>query len=269
MFGEMVSYPGVDGPVEAFITAPDRVVARPAVIVIHEIWGLTDHIKQVAGRFATSNYVAIAPNLFNRKGLAEMMQPDNLREVMNFTSTIAREQMSDPDYIQIELNKLAPETRERVQKTLPALTGGIPRERLLQDLIRAVDFLRSLDFVNGKIGSIGFCFGGGMSINLACRAKYDGAVVFYGENPNPIELVEQIACPVMGIYGGEDMRINSHLAELVQAMVAYKKDYSLKLYPGAPHAFFNDTNLTHYRPEQAADAWERVQTFFEKNLKGK
>jgi len=132
------------------------------------------------------------------------------------------------------------------------LFGGLPKDRLTQDLVNAVDYLNSQSFVrHGKIDSVGFCFGGGLSINLACNAQTAACVIFYGENPSPIELVEKIKCPVLGIYGGEDERINATLDRLVAVMTRYKKDFEMRVYPGAPHAFFNDTNPTTYR-EQAA-----------------
>ena len=96
-------------------------------------------------------------------------------------------------------------------------------------------------------------------------AKLAASVIFYGENPHPIELVENISCPVLGNYGAEDMRINAHLDELVKAMVTYKKDFEMRIYPNAAHAFFNDTTPM-YQQAAAKDAWERVLRFFKRTL---
>ena len=93
------------------------------------------------------------------------------------------------------------------------------------------------------------------------REAVAGAV----KNPNPIELVENIAGPVLGNYGAEDMRINAHLDELVKAMVTYKKDFEMRIYPNAAHAFFNDT-IPMYNEAAAKDAWERVLRFFKRTL---
>ena len=90
-------------------------------------------------------------------------------------------------------------------------------------------------------------------------------MIFYGENPHPIELVEHIACPVLGLYGAEDMRINKHLDELVKAMVTYKKDFEMRIYPNAAHAFFNNT-APMYQEAAARDAWERVLRFYKRTL---
>lgn len=90
-------------------------------------------------------------------------------------------------------------------------------------------------------------------------------VIFYGENPNPIELVENIASPVLGNYGAEDMRINAQLDELVKAMVMYKKDFEMRIYPNAAHALFNDATPL-YNEAAARDAWERVLRFYTRAL---
>ena len=90
---------------------------------------------------------------------------------------------------------------------------------------------------------------------------------FYGSNPDPIDKVKNIKGAVMGIYGGMDKRINSGLPELVRAMEEYEKPFELCIYPGAPHAFFNDTSQKNYRESAAKEDWERLLTFFTKNLR--
>ena len=262
----MMTYDGEAGPVQTYLARPGVEGPRPAVIVIHEIVGLTDHIKHVADRFSQEGYVAFAPNLFSRPGLAEVMTPSNVELSMQFMMTIPRDKWSDQAYIQHAASQLPQEKRETLQRVRSVMFGGLPKDRLTQDLVNAVDYLHAQDFVqSGKIASVGFCFGGGMSINLACHAKLAACVIFYGENPNPIELVENIACPVLGNYGAEDMRINAHLDELVKAMVMYKKDFEMCIYPNAAHAFFNDTTPM-YNEAAARDAWERVLRFYKRAL---
>jgi carboxymethylenebutenolidase len=174
--------------------------------------------------------------------------------------------MRDMSYVQQELSKQTDEKRAVLQTTMQALFVDLPKDRLTQDLVKAVGYLNSQDFVRrGRVGCVGFCFGGGMSINLACRADVAGCVVFYGENPSPISLVENIKGPVLGLYGGDDERINATLDQLVKAMTQYKKDFEMRIYPGAPHAFFNDTSPT-YREQAAKEAWERVLRFYGRTL---
>ena len=199
-------------------------------------------------------------------GWPEVLTPLNIGVVMQFTSMLGWAKISDPASVQQAMSELPQEKREMVQRVLPVMFGGIPKESLTQDLMKAVDYLNAQGFVqSGKIVSVGFCFGGGMSINLACHAKLAASVIFYGENPHPIELVENISCPVLGNYGTEDMRINAHLDELVKAMVTYKKDFEMRLYPNAAHAFFNDTTPM-YNEAAAKDAWGRVLRFYTRAL---
>jgi len=262
----MITYQGDVGPVQTYLARPDAAEPRPAIIIIHEIVGLTDHIQSVADRFADAGYVAFAPNLFSRPGLAEVMTPANVAEAMRLMMSVPREKWADQAYIQQAAAQLSPEKREMLHRVRTTMFGGLPKESFIQDLVLAMDYLKAQDYVQSdKISSLGFCFGGGMSIKLACHAQLAACVLFYGENPSPIELVENIACPVLGNYGAEDMRINAHLDELVKAMATYKKDFEMRIYPNAAHAFFNDTTPM-YNEAAAKDAWQRVLRFFQRTL---
>jgi carboxymethylenebutenolidase len=259
---QMVTYDGEAGKVQAYLAKPEGEGPRPAVIVIHEIYGLNDQIKDVANRFAAQGYVAFAPHLYSRPGLVEVLTPANIEQAMQFQMSLARDRMSDMAYVREEMAKLPAEKRETLQKVFPVYSH-LPGEQLTQDLVKAVDFLNDQSFVQvGKIASVGFCFGGGMSINLACHARLAACVVFYGSNPEPIEQVKNIVCPVLGLYGADDMRINQNLDKLVKAMVDTKKDFEMKIYPGAAHAFFNNTRKEVYREGPAKDSWERVLRFY-------
>jgi carboxymethylenebutenolidase len=267
VISKMVSYPGAVGEVPAYLARPETGEPRPAIVVIHEIYGLVDHTKDVANRFARQGYVALAPSLFARPELAEAMAPANVAASFQISSSLPPEKRSDPEAIRQALESLPSEKRAQVHQTIRFTSGGLPKESLTQDLVKGVEYLRSQDFVQAdKIASVGFCFGGGMSVNLACSAPLAACVIFYGENPSPIERVENIAGPVLGIYGAEDLRINQNLDKLVAAMVKYKKDFEMRIYPGAAHAFFNDTNPRTYREGPAHEAWERVLRFYSRTL---
>lgn len=209
-----------------FLAKPKNARNSPGVIVIHEIWGVADHIKDVSRRFADAGYVALAVDLFNRKTVLTLEDGRRLR-------------------------------------------AELSEDRIMGDLKGGFNYLQSLDYVNPKrIGSIGFCMGGGLSLLFACKNPYlAGAVVFYGRNPSPIELVKEIRCPILGNYAGADMAITeSDITLLKETLERYGKTFDIKIYPSAPHAFFNDTRES-YRKEAAADAWERTLTFFNKYLK--
>jgi carboxymethylenebutenolidase len=270
LVSEMISYKGASGNIESYLVRKKETDGRPApaVIVIHEIFGLVEHTKDVANRFASEGYVALAPNLFSGdENLRSTFSETNVSDTTQFMSTLPRERMRDMAYVQGELAKQSEDKRARIGKTMQMMWGGIPKEKLTQDLVSAVPYLKSQKFIQrGKIGSVGFCFGGGMSINFACHAKLAACVVFYGENPSPIDLVNNIDGPVLGLYGAEDQRINTGLDQLVRAMTQYKKDFEMRIYPGAAHAFFNDTSKVTYNAEAAKDAWDRVLRFYARTL---
>ena len=93
------------------------------------------------------------------------------------------------------------------------------------------------------------------------------AIVFYGGNPSPLEQVQNITCPLLGIYGGADTRITfEQVPPLMQALEQYQKDYRVKIYSGAPHAFFNDQSHQVYRAEAARDAWQETLAFYQQHL---
>jgi carboxymethylenebutenolidase len=263
---EMLKYKGQSGDIDAFYVRPSQ-GKHPGIVVIHEIWGLNDHIKDVSRRFASEGFAVIAPHLFSSKYVPEGMTAENITEVMRFFMTLPAEKQRDLDFVKGELAKL-PEEKRKIVGSLMGSIFNLPRDKLLLDLTGAVDFLEQrAEVVKGKIGSVGFCFGGGMSGRLACTGKTAGSVIFYGENPEPIESVRNIRGAVLGIYGGMDKRINAGLPDLIKAMVEYEKDFEMKLYPGCPHAFFNDTNPSVYRAEAAKDAYSRVLKFYERTLK--
>src|SRR5690348_7909976 len=151
-FHGMITYDGDVAPVQTYLARPGVEEARPAIIVIHEIVGLTDHIKHVADRIAQEGYVAFAPHLFSRPGLAEVLTPSNIEEAMQFMMTIPREKWGDLAYTQQAAAQFPQEKQERLQRVRSAMFGTLPRGSLLQDLVKAVDYLQGKDFVqSGKI----------------------------------------------------------------------------------------------------------------------
>lgn len=261
-----IRYKTEDDQITAHLARPTSNGKYPGIVLIHEIFGLDDHIRDVSNRLAAEGYVVLAPHLFSSKKFADTLTPGNIGAGMKFMMSIPPEKQRDESHRETELGKLGGVEREAVMKVYTTLFMNRPTDVFVEYLSRAVDRLNSMENANGKIGSVGFCFGGGMSINLACTGKTDGSVIFYGENPDPIDKTRNVKGAVMGLYGGEDMRINSKVNELVKALVDYKKPFTIKVFPGAHHAFFNDTRPQMYNKAAAEESWRMVLRFFKDNL---
>lgn len=232
--------------VDVYKAVPDGEI-RGGLIVIHEIWGLVDHITEVADRFAREGYVAYAPDILSKAGIT----PEAGRELM--------ELMQNPD----ETVRVAaqPTFRERMAPAHDPEYGAWA----LQALRKVVDDLAAQPGVDGRIGVVGFCFGGSYSFGLAATDdRIRAAVPFYGAPPDQIS-IKNIGCPVLAIYGETDERLMSGLPDVTKQMQEAGVDFTSKVYPDAGHAFFNDTS-SNYQAEAAADAWTTTLDFFARNL---
>ena len=199
----------------------------PGVVVIQEWWGLVDHIKDVCDRFAAEGFVALAPDLFHGK--------------------IAK----SPD----EAGKLMMAMRiDEAEK----------------DLRGAIQYLLDHDATTGdKVGTVGFCMGGALSLYAATKNPQVGAcVVFYGGHPNVKPDLPNLQAPVLGIFAERDGFVTPAVVrELERKLKELGKSVEVHIYPGADHAFFNDTRPEIYNADAAADAWRRTIEFLRLNLK--
>jgi carboxymethylenebutenolidase len=248
----------------AYLSRPSDSVGRhPAIIVIHEAWGLNEQIKGVTRRYANKGFAAIAPNLFTRH--SDLLTEKNIASAMIPMFSMPREKRNDPTAIQ-ELMESMSETDRKVVNFF--FTGREVFEKVMaNDLISCTDYLQNLEFVTReRIGVTGFCLGGGLTYQVSTMFPFGAAVAFYGANPKPLEAVAKITSPVLGIYAGEDDWINSGLPVIVESMVKYKKTFEMKLYSGVQHAFFNETMPT-YDKSASEEAWERAVSFFSKYLR--
>ena len=264
---EDVIYKTADDSIKSYLTRPDAEKKHPGIILIHEIFGLDDHIRNVADRLAMQGYVVLAPHLFSSSKFSNILSQENIAAAMKFMMSIPVDKQRDENYRMQALESLKKEEREVVSRVNQVLFVNRPTDLFTEYLEYGVGYLKSLKTVGEKMGSVGFCFGGGMSINLGCGGKIDGCIIFYGENPNPIEKIANAKGYVMGLYGGEDHRINSGVGNLVNALVKYNKPFTIRVFPGAHHAFFNDTRPQTYNKLAAEEAWKMVVDFFESTLK--
>lgn len=224
-----VQYQSGKVEMRAFVAAPQTNGRRPAIIVVQEWWGLTDHMKEIARRYAGEGYVAIAPDLYSRLDHALTTDPGEAGKLMN----------------------------------------TLKQEDGLTDLHATIAYLKSVPEVDAaKIGVTGFCMGGSYALMLPCvSSDIKAAVPFYGQVPNPDTPIQKLACPVLYLYGEDDGWITkADVQRLAAALKRYNKPGEIKTYPGAPHAFFRDTDPSVYRPEAARDAWARTKAFFKQHL---
>ncbi len=206
------------------IAMPAKLPA-PAVILIHEWWGLNDQIKVMAQEMADLGYVALAIDLHGGK-----------------------------------VAKAPAEAR--------ALTGAIKPDVSNDQLAHMVEYLRDHKDVTGKVGTIGWCFGGGWSLNASIAAPVDATVIYYGRVNVPAEKLASLKGPVMGHFGAQDKFINKKMVGGFEAEMkkAGKSDQLSVHWYDANHAFANPTGA-RYDSEDAATAWDRTKRFFAENLK--
>jgi carboxymethylenebutenolidase len=144
-----------------------------------------------------------------------------------------------------------------------------PMDQVNKDLKALFSWLQSQPYVKKDgIGIVGFCWGGGVSISAAiANPDIDAAVIFYGRNPDPIDDVSKLSCPVIGFYGQADERLTAGVPALEDAMKKAGKSFEAKIYPGAQHAFFNERKGDRHDAAAAGDAWERMLSFFNTTLR--
>jgi carboxymethylenebutenolidase len=219
---ESITFTGPNGPLMAAWAPATK--PRGGVLVIHENRGLTEHIKNVAGRFAASGYSALALDLLSEEGGTGAFPGE--AEVAAALAQI------DPNRFDVDMKAAVGELERRV-----------PR--------------------HATLGAIGFCFGGGMIWRLlaAKEPRLDAAAPFYGPYPTGGVLKGNKA-NVLGVYGGLDARVNGTMPAAKAALDTAKLDYELLTFTEADHAFFNDTGARFNVPA-AEEAWRRVIGWFD------
>ncbi|WP_443939514.1 dienelactone hydrolase family protein [Pedobacter sp. MW01-1-1] len=146
------------------------------------------------------------------------------------------------------------------------LIGKLDPEKNLQNYLKALDFLRNKKDANGKVGCVGFCWGGAMANKLAVNdPKLQAAVAYYGSQPNAAD-VSKIKASILLHYGGLDERINAGIPAYETALKENHIDYQLFVYEGVNHAFNNNTSPTRYNEAAAKLAWQRTIDLFKKKL---
>ena len=221
-----VSYDSGEETVHGVLFTPQGNGPFPALVVIHEWWGLNDWVKEQASRLADQGYVTLAIDLYRGK-VAE-------------NAEMAHE-----------------------------LMRGVPEDRAARDLHAAIVFLQSQPNVNkNRLGAIGWCMGGGYSLDVALQEPTLKAdVINYGRLATDNATLQKINAPVLGLFGAQDQGITPEDVKKFEGqMKALGKKIEVVIYPDAGHAFENPNNKDGYRINDAADAWQRTVKFLHTNL---
>jgi carboxymethylenebutenolidase len=216
-----------DELVYGYFSAPaDMFEPLPAVIMIHEWWGLNDNIRSMADRLAGEGYIVLAVDLY-AGGVANT--PDEARALM-------MQAVEDPE---------AANANIRAAYEFVSATASAPR-----------------------IGSLGWCFGGGWSLNTAklFPQELDASVIYYGQVTDNEDALRPIEVPILGLFAAEDTGIKvASVKAFRDALERLRKDYEVHIYPGVGHAFANPTGR-NYDAASAEDAWRRTLEFFDRHL---
>ena len=222
-----------DREISCYIAYPEVKDKATAVVVIHEIFGLSDWVRGVTDQLAEAGYIAIAPDLLSGAapgggGTAELGGNDAVTKAIR----------------------------------------SLPPQQVTADLDATVDYVRKLPSCNGKVAVAGFCWGGAQSFRFATNNKeLRAAFVFYGTGPENEQDIAQINAPVYGFYGGNDNRVDSTIPKTAESMKKAEKKYEPVTYDGAGHGFMRageapDANEPNLKARK--QAWERWKDLLKK-----
>ncbi len=237
----------LDNELSAYLVEPSG-TPQGALIVIHEVWGLVPHTKDVADRFAAEGYLVLAPDLLSDAGLS----PERAEEVQAL--------LFDPSISQ--------EKKAAAQPMLRELLAPIRSEEFAAKTLERVKVC--FDYLAAraeKVAITGFCFGGTYAFSLAVHEpRLAAAVPFYGHADFKVAELKNITAPVLAFYGSTDEPLMVKLPQLEQDMAEAGVDFTAVVYPETGHAFFNDSNQWVYRPEAAEDSWAKTLEFLATKL---
>jgi len=217
--------------VETFIAYPESKDKRPVVLVIHEIFGMTDWVQELADEVAEAGYIAVAPDLLSG------MAPNGGR------------------------------SKDLQQNQATEAVSKLPPDQITADLNAVSDYALKLPSSNGKLFVEGFCWGGGQTFRFATnRGDLSAAFSFYGPPPDK-DAMTRIKAPVYGFYAGNDARIGAMIPDAITNMKAAGKTYDPVTYDGATHGFMRAgeaPDATDANKKARADSWSRLKSLLAK-----
>jgi len=225
--------------VRGYLASPREGVPSPALVLLPDVRGLSEHYRDLARRFAAEGLLTLALDLYSREGTPDLPDLDAVFRWMR----------------------------------------ALPDRRVLGDVAAAVTMLGArADVHPTAIGITGFCMGGQYALMAACTVPGLAACAsWYGmlryaeasdhKPASPLDLAPRLACPYLGLFGAEDQLIPQADVDELRALLAReRKTFEIQVYPGAGHAFFNDSRPEMYHPAAAADAWPRAMAFLRRYL---
>jgi carboxymethylenebutenolidase len=233
-----VKIPVTGGEIPGYRAMPAKAAKRPVVLVVQEIFGVHEHIRDVCRRFAKLGYFAVAPELYARQG-----------DVSSMTD---------------------------MQEIVSKVVSKVPDAQVMSDLDATVAWAAKTGAADtAKLGITGFCWGGRIVWLYAAHSpKLRAGVAWYGrlasaatelQPRQPLDVVRDLRAPVLGLYGGADQGIPlADVEKMRSALAAAGKPSEIVVYPDAPHGFHADYRPS-YRPDDAKDGWNRLRAWFEKH----
>ncbi len=232
--GEWVDFEAGDGDtVRGWVVYPERSDAAPVVVVIHEIYALTDWIRAVADQLAAEGFIAIAPDLLSGKG------PGG-----GGTESVDRQ-------------------------GAVSLIRGLDPQEVTRRLKAAAAYATNLPAASSSVGVVGYCWGGSTSFRMATEwAELDAAVVYYGSSP-ATDALASVQTPILGLYGGNDARVNATIPDAQEALESLGKSYEVHIFDGAGHGFLRQqSGQEGANMDATRAAWARTVAFFKEHLGG-
>lgn len=230
--GEWVDFDAGEGDmVRAWVVYPERSDPAPVVVVIHEIYALTDWIRSVADQLAAEGFLAIAPDLLSGKG------PDG-----GGSESVDRQ-------------------------GAVSLIRGLDSQEVTRRLKATAGYATALPAATSSVGAVGFCWGGSTSFRMATEwPELDAAVVYYGSSP-ATETLSEVDTPILGLYGENDARVNATIPDAQAALESLGKSYEVHVFPGAGHGFLRQQDGQEgANLEASRAAWPRTVSFFKQFL---
>ena len=255
--GDVAKVPRSSQPKTGFSIEPKEPSA--CVVVFHEVWGLVEHTRDVCKRVSKLGFAATAPNLY--KGHGELLTPTNIQEAMEGLWALSLEERRDKEKVARALDKKG--VGKEAREVAALIYEPAFRDRMLEDAVTAVELAHSKF---GRVSTLGFCLGGGLSLKCATKSKHmKSAISFYGQPPTT-EDVPRISIPILDIHANQDEIINKAVPTWVGAMLDGGKDLTLKTFPQTRHGFFNNTRKEVYDRDAASEAWNIAKWFLERTL---